>query len=93
MKQTILITVLYLCAIGTLAAQLVVENISLQKRPPTHEDYNLWDTPRGHSISDDGNWYTFQIYNAYSKEITLTVGSTQSFIKYNLPNGSGHGFS
>lgn len=98
MKKTTLITLLCFCVISMqICAQqeAKITSTTQQKRPLTPEDYKLWNTIGSHAISNNGNWYTYKISNAHSKESTLTVGSTKNTTttKYVFPNGSGKGFS
>ncbi|MBW4361048.1 alpha/beta hydrolase family protein [Flavobacterium taihuense] len=57
-----------------------------QKKQLTAADYHLWSTLRTKTISDKGNWASYQLQYE-SKKDTLFVKSTKGNIRYAYPHG------
>ena len=68
------------------------EAVRGQKNPLTSEDYKLWSTMSGHSISNNGDWHTYFLQNIHSKDYTLFLESTKTNIKFDY-DGYGVQFS
>ncbi len=102
MKKIIVVIILCLCCISSqVQAQSFTKNTNntkftskqntFKKKHLTPKDYDLWYEIKNHSISDNGEWYTY--FEKGKDSTTLFVGSTKNKIKYNFPNGGVYFFS